>query len=152
MTYRTRILLGLICLPLALASQVAAALEPGQRLTKAQVAQWPDMTQYDIGNTRLWVIPDPAPAQETWLLNRQNVVGFSRNEVALSGATADVLQAGLQQTRPQPLSVQHYAPTQIVVARYADFAAAVEGLQALKAALPDATVRLQVQFSKQIPQ
>lgn len=150
MTHRLRSFLGLICLPLALACQSAAALEPGQTLTKAQTAQWPDMTQYDIGNTRLWVIPDPAPAQDTWLLNRQNVVGLSRNEVSISGATADVIQAALQQSSPQPLSVQHYAPTQIVVARYADFAAAVQGQQALKAALPDATVHLQVQFSKQI--
>jgi len=144
--------LGLLGVSLALASSSALALTPGQTLSDEQIAQLGELQAYDIGETRIRVIPSQQSKDgATLLLNAQGVVGSSRNEVAIAQASADRIQALLRQTIPQPVSVQTYEPTGITVARYADFAQAVEGLHALKAALPDAQVSLSAQFGKKVP-
>jgi len=142
---------GLFGVALALASSAAFALTPGQKLTKAEIAEWGALTEYKIGSSRVRIIPPQySGSQDTLLLNAQGVVGISRNEVVVSEAPAGV-QAVIQQTQPRPVSVQHFEPTDITVAKYADFAQAVDALRALKAALPGAKVGLPVQFSKQVP-
>jgi hypothetical protein len=78
-------------------------------------------------------------------------VGISHNEVAISGVSAETVQAGLRQVVPSPLSIQRFDQAGVTVARYADFAQAVDGLRAIKAALPGAQVRLPVQFGRQVP-
>ncbi|TFL15050.1 hypothetical protein CSC67_06890 [Pusillimonas caeni] len=143
--------LGLLGMSLALASSAALALTPGQKLTKTEIAEWGALAEYKIGSSRVRVVPPQySGSQDTLLLNAQGVVGSSRNEVAVSEAPADV-QAVIQQTQPRPVSIQHFAPTGITVAKYADFGQAVDALRALKAALPGAKVSLPVQFSKQVP-
>lgn len=143
--------LGLLGMSLALASNAALALTPGQKLTQSEIAEWGPLAEYKIGSSRVSVIPSQHSGnQDTLLLNAQGVVGSSRNEVAVSEAPADA-QAVIQQTQPRPVSIQHFAPTGITVAKYADFGQAVDALRALKTALPGAKVSLPVQFSKQVP-
>jgi hypothetical protein len=152
MTKRFRHALGFLGISLALASQTAFALAPGQKLSEAQIAQLGVLQMYDIGGTQLRVIPAQQPGQqETLLINAQGIVGSSRNEITISRAPEAGIQAQLQQMSPQPASVRHYEPTGITVLRYADFAQAVEGLRALKAALPGAHVRLGVRFTTPVP-
>jgi len=142
---------GLLGMLLALSSSAALALTPGQKLSKDQIAQWGTLVEYTIGNSRIRVIPSQySGSAETLLLNAQGVVGSSRNEVVVSKAPANV-QEIIQQTQPRPTSVQHFAPTGITLAQYADFEQAVQALAALKAALPQAAVALPVQFGKQMP-
>ena len=144
--------LGLLGVSLALTGHAAGVLTPGQRLSAEQIAQWGELPVYEIGASQVRVIPSQqAGSQVTLLINAQGVVGSSRNEITISEAPAQGVQTVLQQVTPAPLSVQQYEPTGITVARYADFGQAVEGLRALKAALPDAKVSLPVQFGKQIP-
>ena len=143
--------LGLLGVLLALSSSAAFALTPGQTLSADQIAQLGKLPVYDIGESRVRVIPSQSNGGITLLLNAQGLVGSSRNEVAISEAPADRVQTVLRQTLPQPQSVQTYEPTGITVARYADFAQAIEGLHALKAALPDAQVSLSVRFGKKVP-
>ena len=143
--------IGLLGMALALSSSAAFALTPGQKLTRAEIAEWGTLTEYKIGSSRVRVIPPQySGSQDTLLLNAQDTVGVSRNEVVVSQAPADV-QTTIQQTQPRPVSVQHFEPTGITVARYADFAQAVEAQRALKAALPEAKVGLPVRFGKQVP-
>ncbi len=152
MTKSFRHVLGLLGISLALASHAALALTTGQKLSDAQIAQLGELQVYDIGGTQLRVIPSQQSGQqETLLINAQGIVGSSRNEVAVSQASEESIRAQLQQLQPQPASVQHYEPTGITVLRYADFGQAVEGLRALKSALPRAKVRLGVQFSTPLP-
>lgn len=147
-----RHILGPLGISLALASQTAFALAPGQKLSEAQIAQLGVLETYDIGGTQLRVIPTQQPGQqETLLINAQGIVGSSRNEITISRASEASVQAQLQQMAPQPASVRHYEPTGITVLRYAGFAQAVEGLRALKAALPGANVRLGVRFTTPVP-
>lgn len=142
---------GLLGMSLALASSASFALTPGQVLSEAEIAKWGTLPTYEIGKSRIRVIPPQySGSQDTFLLNAQGMVGSSRNEVVVSEAPADV-QAVIQQTQPRPVSVQHFEPTGITVAKYADFAQAVDALRALKAALPGAKVGLPVQFGKQVP-
>ncbi len=142
---------GLLGLSLALASSAALALTPGQQLGKTEIAQWGTLAEYNIGGNRIRVIPPQyAGGGETLLLDAHGVVGSSRNEVVVSKAPANV-QEVIQQTQPRPASVQHFAPTGITVAKYADFEQAVQALAALKVALPQAAVALPVQFGKQMP-
>ena len=144
--------LGLIGLSLALTSHAAFALTAGQQLSQEQIAKWGTLAEYDIGGSRIRVIPSQASgSQDTLLINAQGVVGSSRNEVAISDAPTQDIRAQLKQTLPQPVSVQHYEPTGLTVLRYADFEQAVAGLRALKKALPAANIRLPVQFGKQVP-
>jgi len=152
MTKSFRHVLGLLGVSLALASHAAFALTPGQKLSEAQIAQLGDLQVYDIGGTKVRVVPSQQSGQqETLLINAQGVVGSSRNEVTVSQASESSIQAKLPQLTPQPASVQHYEPTGITVLRYAGFGQAVEGLRALKAALPGAKVRLGVRFSTPVP-
>src|SRR5690606_31187139 len=140
----------LLGVSLALTSQAAFALTPGQKLSDAEIAQLGTLPMYEIGRVQYRVVPPEQADGTTLILNRQGVVGVTRNEISITGAPVQEIEARLGQTVPQPLSVQHFEPTNITVARYADFAQAVEGLQALKAALPEAKVRLSVQFGKQV--
>lgn len=140
-----------VALTLALASQAAFALSPGQKLSKAEIAQWGTLTTYDIGGSRLRLIPPQhSGSEDTLLLNARGVVGSSRNEIVIAGVGAEA-QAVIQQTQPRPTSVQHFEATGITMLKYADFGQAVEALAALKAALPDAQIGLPVMFSKQAP-
>ncbi len=147
-----RYLFGLLGFSLALAGHPAWALTVGQKLSAEEIAQWGELPAYDIGGSQIRVLPSQQPGSEaTLLLNAQGVVGSSRNEVSISDAPAERVRELVQRTLPRPLSVQHYEPTGITVLRYADFGQAVEGLNALKAALPGAKVRLPVQFGKRVP-
>lgn len=144
--------IGLLGMSLALTTHAAFALMPGQKLSDADIAQMGKLPVYQIGRLQFRVIPSQqADNGATLVLNKQGVVGLSHNEVHISGATAQDIQAKLKELTPQPLSVQTFEPTGITVARYADFGQAVEGLNTLKVALPDAKVRLAVQFAKQAP-
>lgn len=150
---KKRIFLGLLSASLAVASHAAAdAPTPGQKLSKEQIAQWGHLPVYQVGKSKFRVLPArPADSQLTLLVNAQGVVGVSRNEVAISGVSAQTAQTRLRQTVPQPLSLEHFDQAGVTVARYADFSQAVEGLKAVQAALPEAQVRLPVQFGQQVP-
>ncbi len=145
--------LGLLSASLTLASHAATDVPtPGQKLSKEQIAQWGDLPVYRVGKSKFKVIPAHlADSQSTLLINAQGVVGVSRNEVAISRVSAQTAQARLRQLVPQPLSVEHFDQAGVTIARYADFSQAVEGLRAVQAALPEAQVRLPVQFGQQVP-
>ncbi|MCC2595826.1 hypothetical protein LKR43_05680 [Pusillimonas sp. MFBS29] len=144
--------LGLLGVSMALAAQPVFALSPGQKLSDAQIAQLGEMPVYKIGRIELRRIPSQgADDGVTLLLDRQGGVGLSRNELTVAGVTESDLQARIAQVFPQPSAVQHFESTGITVVRYADFAQAVDGLRALKKALPEATVRLNVQFNTKVP-
>lgn len=150
---KKRFFLGLLSASLALASHAATdAPAPGQKLSDTQIAQWGDLPAYRIGRSKFRVIPvRPANSQATLLLNAQGVVGVSHNDIAISRVSAETAQARLRQIVPQPLSIQHFEQAGVTVARFADFGQAVEGMQAIKAALPEAQVRLPLQFGQQVP-
>ncbi|NYT60223.1 hypothetical protein H0A65_14965 [Alcaligenaceae bacterium] len=144
--------LGLLGVLLALAGQPAFALTPGQKLSDAEIAQLGKMPVYKIGRLELRGIPSQgADDGITLVLNQQGVVGLSRNEITVTGVSEQDLQARIAQVFPQPVAVQHFEPTGITVVRYADFSQAVDGLRILKKALPEATVRLAVQFNVKVP-
>jgi hypothetical protein len=148
-----RFILGILGASLAFASHAAPDMPaPGQKLTQEQIALWGKLPVYQIGKSQFRALPaDPAHSQSTLLINEQGTVGISHNEVAISGVSAETVQAGLRQVVPSPLSIQRFDQAGVTVARYADFAQAVDGLRAIKAALPGAQVRLPVQFGRQVP-
>lgn len=144
--------LGILGLSMVMACQAAGAPEPGQTATPEQLAQWGELPGYDIGASRFRVIPgQPSDGQGTLLLNAQGVIGVSRNELTVVNASEDQVRTAAGYATHAPVSVQHFVPTGTTVLRYADFSQAVLGLEALKTALPKATVRLPVQFSKPVP-
>lgn len=144
--------LGALGLTMMMASQSALALEPGQAATPEQLAQWGELPGYDIGSTRFGVLPErPADGQGTLLLNEQGMVGISYNEITVANAQEVQVRAAASRAAHAPLTLRHYTPTGITVLRYAEFGQAVEGLNVLKAGLPEATVRLPVQFGKPRP-
>lgn len=144
--------IGLFGLSLALSSHAVFALTPGQQLSETEIAQLGKLPTYDIGGLQIRVIPSKQTDSDiTLIVNKQGVVGSSRNEIAISKVDAQQAQTLLSQITPQPLSVQHFEPTGITVVRYADFGLAVEGLSVIKAKLPEAKVRLTIQFGKQVP-
>ena len=145
-------ILGVLGVSLAMGCQAAAPLEPGKVATPEQLAQWGELPSYDIGSSRLRVIPErPANGQGTLLLNAQGMVGVSRNEVVVANASEDQVRAAAGHAAHAPESVRHFDPTGTTVLRYADFAQAIAGLDAIKAGLPGASVRLPVQFGKPTP-
>ncbi|MFA5489740.1 MAG: hypothetical protein WC284_11045 [Candidimonas sp.] len=142
-------LLGML---LALTSSACLALSPGEMLSQEEVSRLGQLPSYDIDANRIRVIPPQhSGSEDTLLLNEQDVVGISQNEVVVSEAP-DNVQAVIQQTLPQPVSITHFAPTGITLAKYADFAQSVQAMRALKAALPDARIGLAVQFGRPVPQ
>ncbi|NGM86730.1 hypothetical protein G5B35_05340 [Parapusillimonas sp. SGNA-6] len=150
---KKRFFLGLLSASLALSAHAAADVPaPGQKLSDAQIAEWGDLPMYRIGRSTFRMIPvRPANGQATLLLNTQGVVGISHNDIAISRVSAETARARLKQIVPQPLSIEHFEKAGVTVARFADFGQAVAGMQAIKAALPEAQVRLPVQFSSQVP-
>ncbi len=144
--------LQLLGMSLALVSSAGFALTPGEMLSEEDVARLGTLRTYEIDSSRIREIPPQfTGSQDTLLLNEQGVVGISQNEVVLS-ETPDNVQSIIQQTLPQPVSITHFAPTGITLAKYANFAQAVEALRALKTALPSARVGLAVQFGRPVPQ
>lgn len=144
--------LGLFGLSLALTSQTVFALTTGQMLSETEIAQLGKLPTYDIGEVQIRVLPSHQTESGTTLvINKQGVVGSSRNEIAISKVDAQQAQTLLKQITPQPLTVQYFEPTGIIVVRYADFGLAVEGLGIIKAKLPEAKVRLPIQFGNQVP-
>lgn len=145
-----RLFLGTICMSLALASHAAPDTPaPGQKLTQQQIAQWGDLPVYKVGKSKFRVLPvHLSDAQLTLVINGQGVVGVSRNELAISKVPADIIQHQLRQTVPQPLSVEYFEQAGVTVARYADFGQAVEAMRAVQTVLPEAQVRLPVQFDQ----
>src|SRR5690606_40853389 len=107
----TLVLLGL---SLALAAPSAFALTPGQQLSEAEIAQLGKLPVYKIGRSELRGIPSPE-AGVTLVLNRQGVVGLSRNELTVTGVSDQDLKARIAQVFPQPLSVQHFESTGITI-------------------------------------
>jgi hypothetical protein len=144
---------GLLSASLALAAHATADVPaPGQKLSDAQIAQFGDLPVYRVGNNKFRVIPvRPADNEATLVLNEQGAVGISHNEVAISKVSAQTAQTRLRQVVPQPLSIQHFEQAGVTIARYADFSQSVEGMQAIKAALPEAQVRLPVKFGSRVP-
>ncbi len=145
--------LGVLGLSMVMmACQAAPAPEPGQTATQEQLAQWGELPSYDIGSSRFRVIPGkPADGQGTLLLNPQGVVGVSRNEITVANASEDQIRSVAGRAGYAPVSLRHYAPTGMTVLRYADFSHAVEGLKVLQTGLPEASVRLPVQFGRPTP-
>ncbi|MFA5489727.1 MAG: hypothetical protein WC284_10970 [Candidimonas sp.] len=142
----------LLGLALALAGPVCQAMSPGDMLAEEEIARWGELRTYDIGSSRIREIPAQySGGHDTLLLNEQGVVGISQNGIVVSEAP-DNVQSVIQQTLPQPMSIEHFAPTGITLAKYASFAQAVEALRALKIALPGARVGLAVQFGRPVPQ
>lgn len=134
-------------LSVAMACQAAETPEPGQRMSPEQLAQWGQLRSYTAGSSRLRVLPvPPADGEGVLLLSSQDVVGLSRNEVLVVGASEDQVRAAA--SAPAPVSVQYMAPTGSALLRYAEFGQAVAALKALKTNLPGATVRLPVQWGK----
>jgi len=150
---KKRFFLGLLSASLALAAHAAADVPaPGQKLSKAQIAQFGDLPAYRVGKSTFRVIPvRPANSQATLLLNAQGVVGVSHNDIAISRVSAETAQARLRQIAPAPLSIEHFEQAGATVARFADFGQAVEAMKAVKAALPEAQVRLPIQFGTRVP-
>lgn len=143
------IILGLILTSLAVLGQAADLPYPGQKLTKKQIAAWGNLPAYQIGKSQFRVLPvKPESTEATLVINAQGVVGLSRNEVTISGLPAGQVKAGLGQITPQPLSMQYFEQADVTFARYADFGQAVAGFHAIQAALPDATLRLPIQFNR----
>lgn len=147
----TQNILGPLGMVLAMVSFSAGAFEPGQQVTQAQLAQWGELPVYDIGANPIRVLPEQPKAGQTLVLNAQGIVGISRNEVLVAKAQEDQIRSVAGRAAHAPASVQHFAPTGLTVLTYANFAQAVAGLETIKAGLPDATVRLPVQFSKPVP-
>lgn len=149
---KKRLLLGLLSASLALISHAAAGTPtPGQKLSAEQIAQWSDLPVYRVGKGEFRVIPSTtAERGVTLVVNAQGIVGVSRNEIAISSVPAQTAEAQLRQVVPQPLSVEHFDPAGVTVARYADFSQAVQALDAMQAALPEAQIRLPIQF-RQVP-
>lgn len=149
---RTRhAVLGLAGASFALAGCAAPAFtfKAGQQLSPEQLRQV-DATPapHGGGKVRYKVLPQPTADGSTLVVNEQGMVMSSRHEVLVASASQEQVQAATARG-PRPAAVQHYAPTGITVVRYADFAQALQGLDALKAALPQATVRLSLQGPRQ---
>lgn len=145
-------ILGVAGVSLVMACQAAPSLQLGQAATPEQLAQWGELQSYELGSSRLRLIPGrPEDGQGTYLLNAQGVVGISRNELTVAHATEEQVRTAAAQAGPAPVSMQYFEPTGTTVLRYADFQQAVQSLEALKTSLPKATVRLPVQFSKPVP-
>lgn len=149
---KKRFLLGLASASLAIISHAAAGNPTvGQKLTPEQIAQWGNLPVYQVGKSEFRVIPSGSTERGvTLVVNAQGIVGVSRNEVAISNVPAKTAEAQLRQAVPQPSSVQHFDTAGVTVARYADFGQAVQALGTLQSALPQAQVRLPIQF-KQVP-
>lgn len=144
-------LAGLVGLSLALTSQLVFALTPGQKLSETEIAKLGKLPEYNISGQHIRVIPSKqADSELTMLINKQGVVGSSRNEVAISNAETQQVQTLLKQLAPQPVSVKHFESTGIFVVRFADFNLAVQGQETIKAQMPNASVSLTVQFSKKV--
>ncbi len=142
----------LLGLALVLAGPVCLALSPGDMLAEEEIARWGELRTYDIDSSRIREIPAQySGGHNTLLHNELGVVGISQNGIVISEAP-DHVQSVIQQTLPQPMSIEHFAPTGITLARYASFAQSIEALRALKTALPDAKIGLTVRFDRPVPQ
>lgn len=151
MSRRTRSYLWVSGLMLALVAHAAGGFAPGEKLSEAEIAELGDLPSYNVGKTRVRVMPsDQTDDHLTWLLNSQGMVGTSRNQVMVAGAPPDA-QEIIQQTQPRPVSVLYHEQTQIIVATYADFGLAAEALNALKESLPTATLALPMVFDLKVP-
>lgn len=149
---KKRFLLGLVGASLALSSHAAPGNPTvGQKLTPEQIAQWGNLPVYQIGKSEFRVIP-PGSSERgvTLVINAQGIVGVSRNEVAISNVPAQTAEAQLRRADPQPASVEHFDTAGVTIARYANFGQAVQALGMLQTALPQAQVRLPIQF-RQVP-
>lgn len=147
------LILGLLCTSLTTASMANASDEPvpGQKIPSTQLAEWGDLPTYRIDRSVFRVLPVRAGYPGlTLLVNGQGVVGASRNEVTIGKVDAGTVRSTLQQFVPQPLSITYFEQAGVTVARYADFKQAHDAFQALREAMPDAQIRLPVNFG-QVP-
>lgn len=146
------LVIGLISASLALPALAAEPPTPGQKLSEAQIAQWGKLPSYQVGKSHYQVLPvRPAGGQYTLLLNSQGIVGISHNEIAISQVSRQAAETGLAKTTPQPLSIEYFEQARVTNARYANFEQAVTALKVLQAALPEAQVRLPLQFGQTRP-
>jgi|GEM_PF-2210480 len=152
MNTRIRAGLAILGLVFTLSAVAGSGFAIGQKLNKAEIAELGDMPEYKIGKLRVKVLPSPyTDADITYLLNSRGVVGTSRNQVLIADASAET-QSSVEQVQPRPTSVQYHEQTRILVATYSDFGQAVDALEAIKSAQPDAKVALPMVFKQQKPQ
>ncbi|HLU19182.1 MAG TPA: hypothetical protein VKZ66_04415 [Pusillimonas sp.] len=151
MNTRIRAGLAILGLVFSLSASAGGGLAIGQKLSKSEIAELGGMPEYKIGKLRVRVLPSPyTDADITYLLNSRGVVGTSRNQVLIADATADT-QNTVEQIQPRPKSVQYHEQTRILVATYSDFAQAIDALEAIRTAQPDAKVALPMLFKQQRP-
>ena len=135
-------------------AQAQSSFNVGQRLGTAQLQQLDTLSTVKIDGTDYRILgtgTNSAQIPYTQLVGKNGVVGQSFHEVMVSGQPVDALRQKLPAAAGSAQTIKYYEGADMALLRYADITQAAAGLQAIRSALPQATVSLPISYSPTQP-